>query len=426
MQIYDENALAYLSVTPGIGGRIKSQAEDFIVEEITIDGVILKIGENYARNDESGEEGSKDFTHFVLQKKNWTTEGALRRIGDALGIGKKRFSYAGAKDKLATTTQLASVFKIEKEKLLSLNLKDIRVLGAWYAKDKVHLGELLGNHFIIRVEDPRAIDAERVVDKIAKEINMRFPNYFGPQRFGSNRKNTSIIGEHIVRGRLDLAVMEFLVGSCEREEREEARIARINLSKTNDFALALKEYPKSLTLERALLYHLAKYPRDYAGALRKLPRPTLLLFVHAFQSLLFNILLSERLAEGEIKKEDGEYFCGESFGFPDINKKIEKKARNSYLVGKIIGYETKINEREKNLLSQFGIKPHDFKIRSIPEISMKGSYRVLLAPLKDFSFAMNDDRRSAVFDFSLPAGSYATVALREFLDEKPRKDSSAS
>ena len=64
------------------------------------------------------------------------------------------------------------------------------------------------------------------------------------------------------------------------------------------------------------------------------------------------------------------------------------------------------------MLDELGIRKEDFKIRSLPEISSKGTKLAWLVELKDFSFSNN------TFKFSLPAGSYATVALREFLDEK--------
>lgn len=403
----DINRLAYLSKILGIGGTIKQKPEDFTVEEIMPDGTVLELDKRYTGTEEEG-----DFTHFVLQKEEWTTEGALRRIGDALAIGKKRFSYAGSKDKNAKTVQLASVYGIDKEKLLSLNLKDIKILGAWRAKDKVRLGQLAGNMFRIRVSGIESAEPNKVVKKIFAETNGLFPNYFGGQRFGSSRRNTHKVGEMLLRGRADLAVMEFLCGSCASEEREEARIAREELAKTNDFLAALRNFPKSLRLERSMLAHLARYPRDYAGALRRLPRATLLLFVHAFQSYLFNIMLSERIEEGELKAEGGEYYCGEKDGFPDINELVEKKQEGKmFLVGKIIGYETKLNEREKTLLTQLGIKNSDFRLRFIPEIAAAGSCRVLLAPLKDFSF------KEDTLAFSLPGGSYATVAVREFLDK---------
>ncbi|MEM3486494.1 MAG: tRNA pseudouridine(13) synthase TruD, partial [Candidatus Methanomethyliaceae archaeon] len=171
MHYFDMSKLYYFSKKPGIGGKIKATPEDFIVEEITTDGSVLSIDKIFSRKDEEG-----SFTHFILQKRSWTTEGALRRIGDALGVGKKRFSYAGSKDKNAFTTQLVSAYKVAKEDLLSLKLKDIKILGAWYAKDKVHLGELLGNRFTIRVVDVKEKEPSKKIKKIANEIKMHFPN----------------------------------------------------------------------------------------------------------------------------------------------------------------------------------------------------------------------------------------------------------
>ena len=60
-------------------------------------------------------------------------------------------------------------------------------------------------------------------------------------------------------------------------------------------------------------------------------------------------------------------------------------------------------------------------MKKIPEISSNGSLRTLLAPLKDFEFDMKTDEEdniAGIFTFSLQAGSYATVAMREFIDEE--------
>ncbi len=393
------SSLSYLSKTKGIGGKIKESPEDFMVEEILTDGTVLELNKTVENPDVEG-----DFTRFILQKKEWTTEGAVRRIAKELRSGPKRFNYAGTKDKIALTTQLVSAFGIDKKDILGLDLKDIRILGAWKHNEKVKLGDLLGNRFTIIVRD-----AENTgnVEKVYEELEGVFPNYFGEQRFGTTRKNTHLVGEHLIRGRTDLAVIEFVAG-FEGETHEEAVAARKSLQETRDFGKALKEFPKHLKLERSILAHLEKNPRDYANAFRKLPRGILLLFIHAYQSYLFNILLSERIAEGEIKLEEGEFYCGETLGFPDL----ERISDSGHIAGKIIGSETKLNERERRLLGEVGIKPKDFNIKGIPEISSKGAYRILLSPLKDFSFNEN------TFRFSLQSGSYATVALREFMEEK--------
>lgn len=396
--------LSYLSKTPGIGGSIKNSPEDFVVEEIGFDGTTFEIGKKIL-NRENANNGR--FAHFVLQKRNWSTTNAIKEISRRLRISHVRFNTAGMKDKNAVTTQLVSVLGISPEQILRINVKDISINGAWQANERVGIGDLIGNRFVIKIIDAKK-DADKIVYEITAELNDKFPNYFGKQRFGSSRANTHIVGEKIIRGLFEEAVMIYLIDS-DGESNEESRLARKELSETMDFSAALKNFPKHLTLERTMLDHLAKSPGDYINALRALPRNMLLMFVHAFQSNLFNIVLSDRISEGELNAEQDEYFCGENeYGFPDV----DKKADNGFLVAKLIGYQSEINEREHNLLEKFGITRMNFKIKALPEISSKGGYRTVFAPLKDFSFAEN------TLKFSLPSGSYATVALREFLDSK--------
>lgn len=381
----------YLSKTKGIGGTIKGIPEDFLVEEIMIDGTILELNKNIEK------EGSGKFTHFVLQKKNWTTSSALLEIAKRLQVGQKRIDCAGSKDKKAITTQLVSAYNVPPQKILDLTIMDMKILGAWGANDKVRLGKLLGNRFSIKVKG--ATNEERV-EQIATELNGVFPNYFGNQRFGSSRKNTHKIGKLIIEEKFEDAVMLFL---CDYtgEINEESRNSRKNLAESLNYNSALKEYPKHLRLERKMIAYLAK-KSDPIGALKSLPRQTLLLFIHAYQSQLFNELLARRIKNG-LEVEEGEYFCGETLGFPDITK----AESSGWICGKLIGYQTPINKIEKEILECEGIDKDCFRIPKIPEISSKGTYRTLLAPLKNFSF-------QDVFKFELPSGSYATVAISEF------------
>ena len=389
---------SYLSATKGIGGEIKRAPDDFKVEEIAPDGTIFELYKTIERPDS----GNK-YTQFVLQKKDWSTSSALKRIAKALRVGQKRFSYAGTKDKLAVTTQRVSVFEVPKEKLNSLALMDLQVNGAWGAEHKVQLGELLGNRFRI-VWHGKEEDAEEKVQKTAEQLDGKFPNYFGMQRFGTTRQNTHRIGELLLRGQFQEAAMHFLA-EVGNEEHQGARAARAKLLDSKDFRVALKEFPKHLKLERTMLAHLSENQEDYIGAFRKLPRYTLLLFVHAFQSYLFNESLSERIKDGMVRKEDGEFYCdSNSYGFPDVDK-----PGMDWLCGKLLGYNSNPNQREEELLERHQISLDAFRMKGMPELSSKGAYRPLLAPMKDFRF------KDSAFTFSLPAGSYATSALREFM-----------
>ncbi len=393
--------LSYLSKTPGIGGKMKVDPTDFIVEEILENGHVLALDESFSQPDQDGK-----FVHFVLQKRDWSTSSALSEIARRLKIGSKRLDCAGIKDKVAHTTQLASIYGVSKEQLLSVNIKDIKINGAYLAKDKVRIGSLLGNRFTIKLTDSESND--QTVKAIYDELNGLFPNYFGDQRFGSTRKNTHIIGHKILLGKFDEAVEHFLM-DYEGEENQTAVMARKNLSESRDYKAALKEFPKYLRLERTVISHLSVHPTDYLGALRKLPRNIFLLFVHAFQSHIFNAQLSERIKKGPLELGIGEFYCSNNHGFPDTSRAEPE----GIIAGKLVGYDSPLSKEEEELLSLYSLSKESFRNKSVPELSLKGSYRPLLSPLKDFQYSSKD----STFRFCLSSGSYATVALREFIDK---------
>jgi tRNA pseudouridine13 synthase len=386
-----------------IKGQMKQEPEDFIVEEIMQNGIILEIDKKIEKPDTQGK-----FLYFILQKKQWTTEGAISRIAKGLHAKDKRFNWAGTKDKQAITTQLVSGFAINKKALQNLKLKDIQINGMWYEDKKVQLGDLIGNRFKIKITNLDDKKAEEKINNINNELNGKFVNYFGDQRFGTVRQNTHKIGEYIIKEDYGSAIKEFLLNT-EGENNEEAKQARINLAETLNYKRALEEFPRYLRLERNIIEWLEKYPNDYVGALRKIPRGISLLFMHAFQSYLFNLELSERVKNKDYEAKENEYYCGlNSYGFPEIEHKIQNST-DGILCSNIIGYETKTNEIEDKLLNQFNITTENFRLKKFQELSSKGTFRPFFTTYKDFEFS------NSVFNFTVPSGCYATVLLERFL-----------
>ncbi len=379
--------LSHLSNIVGTGGELKQSPDHFLVEEVMPDGKVLAIGEpvSFPPSPET------KFTHFVLQKRNWGTLDALRTIGKQLGCGIKRFSYAGMKDRNALTTQLAGVYAIPPERILSVKVKDISINGAWYASDKVRMGQLSGNRFTITAEGMKE-NAEATVKAIAGDLNFRFPNYFGEQRFGM-RGNTHEIGACIAKGDFENAALKYLCDSG-TEENESSKNARARLKADLNFAEAAKYFPQHLRYERLIIDHLSRTPTDFAGALRELPRGLTLIFIHALQAHIFNAALSGRIAKKEITRDT-----------------------QTTETGNLVGYETKPTEPEAKLLDSLALTPENFKLPRMPELSSKGTTRQLLVELNGFSFEQAT-ATSGKFAFSLGAGCYATTAMREFLDEK--------
>jgi tRNA pseudouridine13 synthase len=345
--------------------EIKREVRDFVVEEITPGGEVLEIDKEYDFGEDEG-----DQLICVMQKYSWDTHLAIRRISDALGVSRKRVGFAGMKDKFALTTQRISLWGITPDDVGKLQLKDIEVNPLEYSQERIELGDLWGNRFTVKVYS----------DKPPKK-ETKMPNYFGVQRFGEVRPITHVVGKEIVLGDVEEAV-KIYAGKVFPDEGDEAREARTRLSESWDYKEAIKYFPKNLKFERTLIAHLAQYPNDYVNALRKLPKFLRLMFVHAYQSHLFNRFLDAVVEQGL-----------------------------DYDTGPLYGYESVLeNDLEKSILEKEMITLQQFRIGSMPEMSSRGMRRQLFVELKDFEI-LEQGEGFYVVRFSLPRGCYATVAI---------------
>ena len=397
-----------LSQSEGIGGSIKKSPEDFVVKEITRGGKVLEPGTKYSAPDlgAAADTGGK-FSVIVLEKRGWDTIRALQSVAKRLGRGVRSIGYAGMKDRMSKSTQLASIFGAQPEALSRVSIKDISINGAWKSATGIGMGELLGNSFEIVVAGASQ-DIDRV-RSIEKELSGVMPNYFDAQRFGS-RLNNFKIGLHILNNELEEAVREFLT-STSNETNQFAIDARERLASENDFGAALEYFPGYLKGERTMLYSLSKEPTDFAKAIRSMPRGISIMFIHSVEALVFN--RSVEMMAGEHNFSGAKMRCKSDFyGFPEVSL-VDPDGTTP--VSALIGYETpedKISERESQIMGEIGITRDSFKIKSMPELSMRGSYRPVLSSFKNFgASALGEDVKLC---FDLPAGAYATILINEF------------
>lgn len=401
-------------------GIVKSRAEDFIVEEITSKGFVLEKGRTYTPEMLGLEEQDGNFSIFVMQKTNWNTAQALKTIAKRFRRGIKSTGFAGTKDRISVSTQLCSIFGVRPDGLPKIHVKDVSINGAWSGTGKVEMGDLLGNRFGITA---RSISDCEGINTIDSELGGLFPNYFGEQRFGYRDINVQV-GADILKGDFKGAAMRFLT-ETQKEANEEAKYAREKLAGELDFKDALKYFPVHLKYERSMIEYLAKYPNNYANAIRKLPRSISLMFIHSVESYIFNRVLDERIEKETIKPRKGDLVCLENdFGFPDMQTVTEfggktEGGKRQFLVGNITGYDTKsVNETEQLVLDELGIGKESFNVRGLTELNSRGTYRTLFAPYKDMSFSYDEDEKVLKLGFSLPAGSYATVLLNELIESR--------
>jgi len=301
--------------------------------------IIKQIPEDFIVKERSTVKPQKNgrFTYFILEKKNLNTLDAIQLIARKLKIPLKKFSFAGNKDKIAITTQLCSVDGVGK-RIEAITSPNINLTYLGQGEKPVSLGDLEGNYFQITV---------RNITKKPKKINS-FINYFGEQRFS---KNNEKIGKALVKKDFEKACLW--------------------IDQKN-----VKEY-------------LKEHPTNFIGALRQLHKKLLKLYIHSYQSYLWNKIVEE-LSKTKLPKE-----------FP------------------LIGFDTEITPEIKIVLEREKITVRDFIIKQIPEISAEGNTRKTITKVKELHVwelendNLNKNKKKCKIDFFLTKGCYATEFIRQ-------------
>jgi tRNA pseudouridine13 synthase len=168
------DALPYAYGGPAALGQIKSEPDDFIVDEIL------------------GFEPCGEGEHVFLriEKRGENTDYVARQLARFVEAPKQAVSYAGMKDRHGRTAQWFSVHLPGKRELdwTAFNSPTRTVLAALRHNRKLKKGALAGNRFEITVRGLQG-DRERV-DEILHRIGREgVPDYFGMQRFGHDGRN---------------------------------------------------------------------------------------------------------------------------------------------------------------------------------------------------------------------------------------------
>lgn len=420
----------YSTDTDGLGGQLRQEVEDFIVKEVT--------------NREEGQEGK--YLILELVKRDWDTHHLIRTLGRILQISQKRISVAGTKDKRALTTQKISIYDVNAPEIEKIYLKDVELKVLGRSRKSIELGDLWGNDFRITIRNIAYSPEEtsKLLEKTTNQILAQngVPNFFGIQRFGSVRPVTHLVGKAIVEGDFEKAAMLYIAEPFP-DEPEETKEARQFVKETRDFKEGLKTYPLRLGHERAMMNHLIANPDDFAGTFPVLPKNLYRMFVHGYQSYMYNIILCRRIEKGLPLNQavEGDIVCFKNeHGLPDSSKTESVTAgtvtamnrlinRNrAFVTAPLPGYNTEFasgvpGDIEQAVLEELKVPLQGFNIEKIPEMSSKGIRREILLQVEPkFEIAedeLNPGKSKAVLEFMLPKGSYATTVLREYMKVDP-------
>uniref|UniRef100_A0A674D8M3 Pseudouridine synthase 7 n=1 Tax=Salmo trutta TaxID=8032 RepID=A0A674D8M3_SALTR len=247
------------------------------------------------------------FCHFVLYKENKDTMEAINVLSKFLRMRPNVFSYMGTKDKRAITVQEIAVLKVTAERLSHLNkcLNNFKLGNFCYKKHPLKLGELQGNHFTVVIRNITGTD-DQVQQAMTSLRETGFINYYGMQRFGTTAVPTHQVGKAILQDNWN-EVIDLILKPRPGAEKGYMVKCREEWAQSQDPEAALKKLPVKRCVEGQLLRGLSMYgKKNIITAFAMIPRNNRLMYIHSYQSFMWNTMVSRRIEAFGLKAVEGD------------------------------------------------------------------------------------------------------------------------
>ncbi len=393
----------YCTNFAGINGTIKENNEEFQVSEI-IDYTFLK--PPYFSSVQNNEH---KFPLYLLEKHNIDSNHAVIEIKKQSGL---KLKIMGIKDAKAETSQYASCEQTKNlPKYIITNKTKLTLLG--FLRTPLSKSVLIGNSFQIKIKT-----SDNNIHPFLLELN-KIANFYGLQRFGSERMVTHLVGKALLERNYNKAI-EYLLSYTSKYDSKFSKEIRERSRDPKNYHKLIQILPKGMDLERFILHTLVK-GKDSVAVIRSIPINIRRLFVQAYQSYIFNKCLSNALLSNEdIQKcKDGD-LCFEiekPLVFGRIRKFREGVDSNNDVAPaiRLVGYnyqpgKNRFDHITKRILADENISPTAFYLKDLQELSLQMGFRQTSLFCSEFSyFGMLE------LLFKLPKGSYATTLLRELI-----------
>lgn len=368
-------------------GYLKLWPQDFIVEEVGLDGELHDIFPDKFMHKEKDFLPEDPVILATLVKCRLSTIEAVGELAKKLRIDPRNIKFAGIKDKHAITSQLISFKGIPAEKIHDISASYFFIKNVSSDNREVFLGGLRANQFTILIRTGQDFKEKEFEERIKEVEKNGFYNFYYLQRFGVPRLLNYYCGLHILKGEYENAVKTSL---CQPGERESLYFCGMRKEIENlwgnweEIMNILEYFPMTFQDERELVSHLILNRTDYVGALNRIPR-VVQLWLTSFAALLFNKELSSYLKKGENLP-------------PSLPLVLDR--------------DPKVWKRHEGLLKEEGIFSQTFALNNLkpfPKISLRTQGQKTIEKVKILNYKIIS--RGVILKFILPKNSYTNTFL---------------
>jgi tRNA pseudouridine13 synthase len=381
--------------------KVKRLPEDFQVEELTT----------------VGEANRGRHTLYRLTKRGLGTLEAVEIVCRRWNLAGRQVSYGGLKDRHAVTVQYLTILDGPRRSLreASIALEPVGRLPHPYGPQ-----QFSGNRFSIVLRDLSPANAAQAIAALEALPGDGLPNYFDDQRFGSVGFSGQFIGHAWLKGDHELALRLALAEPNPFDRpgvKTQKAILRECWGRWSEAKAKLER-----SSPRSIVTYLVDHPTDFRGAFARLKRELRTLQFSAFQSHLWNLLLSGWISRHT--RTDQRVMVDLRLGplaFPfHLDPEQRKAVEGTPLPlpsARTPRPEGALGELVAEVLRPFELEWDDLRVRHLKDVFFsKGTRSALIAPENLQASVIDDElhpeRKAVRMGFDLSRGSYATILIK--------------
>lgn len=389
--------------------KLKSEADDFQVEEIT-----------------SHHASHGTFSLYRLTKEHIGTLEAVQAIAQAWRIDSRDIAFGGLKDKHAKTIQYLTISEgpslFLEQKSFTLDFLG-RTNRAFKAQD------IEANRFTIRLRSI-PVQAKATLEKVLSDPALGVPNYFDDQRFGSLGDSQQFCAEPWCRGDYERALWLALADFNPHDRPRERQQKQLLQEHWGDWAWLNQHLDRSHRRDAADI--LNRNPKDFRVALTVIRHDLRGLYLAAFQSHLWNELLAgwiKELAGPNLIRVPGA--AGELLFPQQIDSNLLRTLISTEIPlpsARITEWPPAFESLIHSITARYGLTPKQIRVKYPRDTFFSKGERRALTKAQGLEFAWetttvrqanpNGEQQQLqptedlVLKFTLPRGSYATMLIR--------------